>query len=198
MRIACINGWSFGDAETRCVFERRFLNTEVCIAQAVEDWEARLEAIGSVDWLFGYSLGAFLLLSRRDSIDFEAQRVTLLAPFEDFKAEANRGGKTKRGQLSYLLKWLDRDAQEAVSDFRRRANLTAAMELQVSPEDLKWGIRTLRDESIVPGSLKGVESYLGREDPLLDAGSMEKRYPHIEVMDEVGHELSSLLMGVKE
>jgi pimeloyl-ACP methyl ester carboxylesterase len=188
-----------GEQETRVAFESRFPNGEVTAIESVPGWDESLEALGSVDWLFGYSLGAYLTLMEKERLSSLARRVTLLAPFEDFKAEAGRGGRTRKGQLGYLLKWLDRNPEEAIADFRKRAVLREkSPDLERNVEDLKWGIRILKDTACEFGSLSGVECYVGERDPLLDAERLKELYPSMGVIVDAGHELEALLEGLED
>lgn len=185
-----------GEQETRIAFESRFPNAEVTAIETVPGWD---ESLGSVDWLFGYSLGAYLALMEKDRLSSLARRFTLLAPFEDFKAEAERGGRTRKGQLGYLLKWLDRNPEEAIADFRKRAGLREkSPDLEWNVEDLKWGIRILKDTACEFGTLAGVECYVGKRDPLLDSERLKELYPSVGVIADAGHELEALLEGIEE
>ena len=194
MRVAWINGWSLEEGPLRVLATRRFPNDEHVVIASVPGWDNALEKVEGIDLLIGYSLGAFLLMGRPD-LCIGAKRTILLAPFEDFRSESERGGKVRRGQLSYLLKWLNRDAAAAVVDFRKRSGISELMseDFEFSVDQLKWGIEVLMTESVTSGMIESFESYLGSEDALLDTTYFEKTYPSINVVEGAGHDLKELL-----
>ena len=196
MRVVWINGWSLEEGPLLSLVTKRFPEHEHLAVASVPGWARVLEEIDGVDVLIGYSLGAFLLMGRLDLCD-KAKRTILLAPFEDFRSESDRGGKVKRGQLSYLLKWLDRDSCAAGTDFRERAGISETMSecYRFSAVELKWGIEYLMTESVELGTAGRFECYFGSEDALLDTYYFENTYPGIRVIEGTGHDLRELLEG---
>lgn len=194
MRVAWVNGWSLEEGSLRVLATRRFPKDEHIVISPIPGWDSDLEKVEGIDVLIGYSLGAFLLMSR-PGLCGGVKRTILLAPFEDFRSESERGGRVRRGQLSYLLKWLNRDAAAAVVDFRKRSGILELMseDFEFSVDQLKWGIEILMTESMDAGTIKSFECYLGSEDALLDVGYFENAYPSINIVEGAGHDLEGLL-----
>lgn len=194
MRVVWINGWSLGESYVSVLALLRFPEHEHIVVNSVPGWDRAVEAMEEIDILIGYSMGAFLLLGRPD-LYRRARRTILLAPFEDFRSESGCGGKVRRGQLSYLLKWMDRDVISAVADFRIRAGIDepGSGEIGFSVEELKWGIEHLRTDSVDSGMIEKFECYLGSKDSLLDPVYFKNRYPGINIIEGAGHDLKELL-----
>jgi|TARA_B110000438_G_scaffold301344_1_gene355997 hypothetical protein len=194
MRVAWINGWSLEEGPLRALVTKRFPKDEHVVIASIPGWDRVLENVEGIEVLIGYSLGAFLLMSRPDLCG-GAKRTILLAPFEDLRSKSERGGRVRRGQLSYLLKWLDRDAVAAVVDFRKRSGISELMSeaFNFSVDQLKWGIEVLMTEMITPGAIESFECYLGSEDALLDAAYFDNAYPSINIVEGAGHDLEGLL-----
>jgi len=194
MRVAWINGWSLEEGPLRALATKRFPNDEHVVIASIPGWDRVLENVEGIDVLIGYSLGAFLLMGR-PNLCGGAKRTILLAPFEDLGSESERGGRVRRGQLSYLLKWLDRDAVAAVVDFRKRSGISELMsdKFRFSVDQLKWGIEILMTETIDSGAIESFECYVGSEDTLLDAAYFDNAYPRINIVEGAGHDLEALL-----
>jgi len=194
MKVVWINGWSLDKAFVAKRAEARFPKCQHVVVNPVPGWDRIVESLEAIDILIGYSLGAFSLMGRQDLCQ-RIGRTILLAPFEDFRAESDRGGKVKRGQLSYLLKCLDRNARAAVADFRIRSGIDEPVneDTEISVEDLKWGIERLRSDSVDAGTIEAFECYLGSEDALLDSAVLKSMYPNIEIIEGAGHDLKQLL-----
>ena len=84
---------------------------------------AELEARGPFDWVAGYSLGAFLLLSDPAATERIAPSVALLAPIFSFAQEDGLGGRVHRAQLRMMIRRLRADPAAALADFHARAGL---------------------------------------------------------------------------
>ncbi len=190
-----MNGWGIGEAWLLQAIAKSIGEVNAICIQPTPKWEESLKSnIDSNTVLFGYSLGAFLLLSRMDLARI-ARRIVLLAPFFDFKYEAGLGGAVRLTQLKKLLRWLRADPLEAVTDFYHRAglNIDAPTEVPIPQDDLVWGIECLISESVPIPTHGQLECYIGEQDVLLDAAILKKLYPKINVVPKAGHDLSELL-----
>lgn len=149
---------------------------------------ARASASGA-HILGGFSLGAHLLLN----IDDPRPRI-LLAPFVDLKSEAGLGGAVARTQLRQQLRWLKRDPQAAVADFRARIGFETP-----SPDEphdiaaLAWGLEKMLAPGKAPSAWPtGTLAIAGRSDPLLDVDALARALPALHVAD-AGHAPAPLL-----
>ena len=139
--------------------------------------------------LGGFSLGAHLLLNMEDP----RPRI-LLAPFVDLKSEARLGGAVATTQLRQQLRWLKRDPQAAVADFRARIGFETP-----SPDEphdiaaLAWGLEQMLAPGQAPSAWpNGTVALAGRGDPLLDIERLSLALPTLHVVD-AGHEPAPLL-----
>ncbi|MEM8550569.1 MAG: alpha/beta fold hydrolase [Verrucomicrobiota bacterium] len=143
----------------------------------------------NADVLIGHSLGALLLLSCCQCW-LQTQRVLLVAPIADFRAEAHRGGRVPRAKLRALIQWLRREPLAAVADFYRQAGLrlSAPESLPYAASELIWGIEQLA--SLEVQARHEVEAaWIGERDPLLDAESLEGDFPVLAKLPGAGHDL---------
>lgn len=159
-------------------------------------WRDRVQA-STATMLIGYSTGAFLALSEPTLLE-RFDRVVLLAPFIDFKAEAELGGRVQTAQLKFLLRQLKRDPLGSLHDFYDRAGIAAAKptELPQSLDDLCWGIERLLHDHADSAGLSRAECYVGADDQLLDAGLLATLYPTVKVVPGSGHDLGGLVAKV--
>ncbi len=194
MRVTWVNGWGLEGDYVLDVVESMYPDYEHSVVYSDSDWERELDRLPEIDVLIGFSLGAHLLAGRPEIVD-RCKRAILLAPFEDFKADSDKGGKVRRGQLVYLSRWLDRDPNAAILDFRERAGLNGAIvrKSSISVVELKWGIERLLDGSVDGEFIRRMECYVGSEDTLLDSARLKELYPNINVVEGAGHDLAELL-----
>ncbi len=195
MKSVWLNGWAIGEVRLRQMVSDCLGDIDVSCINPNPSWEAELEkCIGSNTTVVGYSMGAFLLLSRLDFIK-SAKRVVLFAPFLDFKHEANMGGRVRLTQLKKLSRWLKTDPESALADFYQRAGFQSVQleQLPAFRDDLIWGVDQLMSRSVPASRLVECESYIGDRDTLLDASILKNLYPDINVVAEAGHDLGELL-----
>lgn len=150
---------------------------------------------GEADCVVGYSLGAMLLLQHPEQVP-EGAKMILLAPFDAFQAEEERGGRVRAVQMKRLLRQLAAQPLAAVNDFYGRAGLSsyAADTLPYALEDLQWGIQQLLETKAPKDSLIFVKNaFVGREDALLDPAKLKAHCPHLHVISNASHALEDLL-----
>ncbi|MEM9157939.1 MAG: hypothetical protein AAGB46_02730 [Verrucomicrobiota bacterium] len=192
MRRALVcKGWGGPDASVAALFPEGAVD----VVSPGKGWHDVVEA-SKASVLIGYSTGAFLLLQNEDLWE-RFEEVVLFAPFEDFKAEAGKGGRVKEAQMKYLLRWLQKDPLAALGDFYARAGLDrkTPTELPYALEDLVWGIERLLSDSVKGDALGRARAFVGAEDALLDATEIRRMYPNVEVIEGATHELRGLLEG---
>jgi|GEM_PF-784480 len=198
MEVAWINGWGLGIDYLDKITSELYPNRKHRYVLPKMGWDAELNEISKNSTIVAYSLGAFLLLNQ-PSLYKQFDRVVFLAPFDDFKKEKERGGKVYLSQLIYLRRWLQRDCLAAIRDFVIRAGLSDhSNDLSgLEGSDLIWGVDRLINDSVTRGNLAKVEAWIGENDRLLDAQKISNIYPSINVLKNVGHDLSELLKGAK-
>jgi len=195
MKALWVNGWGVGRAALQDLVESRYPNLDHICVDPVETWkEEAYRSIDDVDWILGYSTGAFLLL-REERLLKMARRAMLFAPFVDFRSESGLGGKTRRVQLEILIRRLRKDPLQAVSDFYSRASLSFSnpATLPYSQEGLLWGIEQLKEERGREGCLLEIPACIGETDALLDSDRIASLGGEIETFSGVGHDLAGLL-----
>ena len=139
--------------------------------------------------LGGFSFGAHLLLHAEDP-----RRRFLLAPFADLKKEAGLGGAVATTQLRQQLRWVKRDPDAALADFRARIGAEPpASEENHDRRSLLWGL----EQMLAPGRAadtlpSGSLAIAGEHDPLLDTGLLARGIPGLRVID-AGHQMHPLL-----
>ena len=192
-----MNGWAVSSDALESLVSARYPNVDHLIVDSVENWtEEAYRNIDDVDWVLGYSTGAFLLLMEK-SILKRAKNVMLFAPFIDFRVESDLGGKTRRGQLEFLVRWLRKDPIVAIADFYQRAELrfSTPPKLSLKVNDLIWGIELLRDTGLEPEVLQDYPIRIGSEDTLIDANRIAELGKSVLVVEGASHDLGSLLDG---
>lgn len=194
MRVVWINGWGLGTSYLRKLASEFFPERDHSFILPKEGWDVELNHEPKESTIVAYSLGSFLLLSRPE-LSKKFERVVFMAPFEDLKKEADRGGRVHLAQLVYLRRWLQRDNIAAIKDFIVRAGLSNGSSdfSGLQDADLIWGIDRLINDSVKLGRLDGSEVWIGEKDRLLDVGKMQERYPDINIVSEAGHDLGELL-----
>jgi len=195
MKALWLNGWGI---EARVLEKRmRALGLPVwLVVQAYPDWEAQTAArLPEAEAVLAYSTGALLLLSRPELLA-KARRAAFFAPILGFLAEWDLGGRTRRGQVAYLRRWLRRDPRAALADFHRRAGLAGGGSDRLAEErldELDWGLVQLQERRVPPERLRGSEAYVGYGDTLLDAERMAALVPGLVAAPGAGHDLGSIL-----
>lgn len=157
-------------------------------------------ALNGIDWsrvdrVAGYSFGAFLLLEHANKIPRPA---LLLAPFFAYPAEAGFGGKIRRAQLRFLLRWLKEEPAAALGDFYRRAelDLKPPRDVPYARAELEWGLRHLSKEAAPAHLPEGWTGVIGDQDPLLDGSVLQGLEPRLQVVPGTGHHPGPLLRAV--
>jgi len=197
MKMVWLNGWGLSSRYAERIARELYPDARHTVILPTSNWTEQLARQGSDSVLIGYSLGAFLLLSRPELMA-RFRRTALLAPFQDFRAEAGRGGRIRKAQLAYLLRWLSRDRMEALGDFWSQADLKDPENPdELTTSDLEWGIQRLLKSSTSEETGEGCESYAGEDDALLDAEELKKRFMNLSVVAGAGHDLLPLARAVK-
>ncbi|TWT67682.1 hypothetical protein Pla123a_42380 [Posidoniimonas polymericola] len=194
MTTVLLNGWAVSEAAARDALDAA-PETNLQVIPPSPNWQELL-ADAQANVLVGYSTGAMLLLSEPKLAE-RFERVVLLAPFTDFRAESGQGGNVRSAQLKYLLRMLKKDPLTTVHDFYDRAGLKMPRptELPLPVDDLRWGIEQLLNRSAEEWTLEDVECWVGGADPLLDAERLKELCPALHVLQGVGHDLSELAAG---
>lgn len=193
-----LGGWGIAPAEIERLAIARWPGFSHRAIIPGQDWkETTTQAIEEgIDFLVGYSLGAFLFI--RDRLAYSG-RCTLLAPFLDFRAEHSQGGKVSTTQLKFLIRWLKRDSLRAVDDFYRTAGLSIPVPrtLPYPVEDLIWGIEQLLTTSANSSNGPEAATAIGRNDLLLDATALTQLFPEIKLLPNTGHDLADLIHAIE-
>jgi len=197
MKMVWLNGWGLSSRYAERIARELYPNTSHTVILPTPTWTEQLARQGADCFLIGYSLGAFLLLSRPELMA-RFRRTALLAPFQDFRAEAGRGGRIRKAKLAYLLRWLGLNRMEALSDFWARSELKDPESPdELTASDLEWGIQRLLKSSVSEAAGDGIESYAGERDALLDAVELKKRFMNLRVVARAGHDLLPLARAAK-
>ena len=197
MNIVWMNGWGLSSSYVEGIAGELYPNSRHTVILPIPNWIDRLSWQEPDSILVGYSLGAFLLMSRPD-LAARFRRTILLAPFEDFRAEAGRGGRILKAQLAYLLRWLRRNRLEALRDFWSKADLKEAENPEeLTGSDLEWGIQRLLKSSVFGRDADRMESYAGDKDRLLAVGELKNRLRNLKVVAGAGHDLLPLARAAK-
>lgn len=193
MKVAWLLGWAvpaeWFAARARSVWPEA---EHACVA-AAPDWRERLEALGEVDAVGAYSLGALLALREREWLARRGVRVGLIAPIWAFAAEAGRGGRVERARVRALDAWVGRDAGGAAADFYRRAGLREVRGGIEAAEVLRWGLERLARDEAEPGLPAGWWAGVGAGDAILDAEALRKAEPAVRVIAGAGHGPETLI-----
>lgn len=194
MKAIWINGWGLSESYTKNVAICQYPSIEHEIIQPRAGWHLELERKSEEATVIGYSLGAFLLLGY-PGLAKKFKRTLFLAPFEDFKIESGRGGKVRLGQLAFLRRWLKVDKAAAMVDFKNRAGFLDCTEdvEELFEDDLIWGIDRLINDSLGERAIAAHECWIGAADALLNANQLKRRYPNINLVPGVGHDIGELL-----
>jgi len=190
-----LNGWGVGSAALQKLVGTRYPEIEHICVDPVEGWIGEAyRVVDDVDWVIGYSTGAFLLLGEEKLLE-QADNVMLFAPFVDFRKESGLGGKTRRVQLDYLIRMLKKEPLAALADFYQRAGLTFSPpnELPMKVGDLVWGIEVLRDVGLAKDCLGDYPFRIGSEDTLIDAKRMHELGENSSIVEGANHDLAALL-----
>lgn len=197
MKIVWLNGWGLNSRYVERIASKLYPKSHHTVILPAPNWIERLAKQDSDSILVGYSLGAFLLSSRPDLATRFSQTI-LLAPFEDFRAEAGRGGRIRKAQLAYLLRWLGRNRLEALRDFWSRAELADPENPnELTTSDLEWGIQRLLKSSACGWLGRRLRSYVGDQDRLLDVEELKDRSRYLNVVAGAGHDLLPLAKAAK-
>ena len=196
-RMAWCLGWAVPESWFASLVREAYPNREHVFIAASPRALGELEAAGPLDVLVGYSLGAQLLLRERARVPANA-RVALLAPIFAFASEENAGGRIARAQVSFLARWLRRDRKAALADFYLRAGLDVPVEAEVnvSSEDLAWGLEQLARERVAAALPAGWHAWCGERDALLDASRLHELVPEIHLVPEGTHHPRALLRAM--
>jgi hypothetical protein len=159
------------------------------------------EAAAGSDWVVGWSLGAWCLLSAASRGVAFRGRVVLLAPFVAFCSEHGLGGRCSRTQVRWLKRWMERAPLEALGDFYQRAGLgEPPMAMPYAAADLLEGLEWLEADAspelrrwCANGLPPSWSALIGEADALLDAAAVSKALPGCQSIPGLGHGFSGLL-----
>lgn len=168
MKSVWFNGWG-RSAEGAANTIRRFLPGEHLIIQPFEGWQREVERqLDSETTLYGYSLGAFLLLGSPE-LARRARRSILLAPFLDLKAESKRGGTVPTQDIKGLRRLLLHNTGHAVRHFSKQARLSPdPMAANLPRTGLLWGLDQLLGQSRPESAAQAFLCWVGEKDALSD------------------------------
>ena len=193
MKFLWVGGWAIPEWHVLKHAQRVFPNDRHFFSPPAKD--ARI--LDDFDRIFGYSLGAFLLL--RWPCNFPKEKTkTLISPFLAFPKENDLGGKIGRTQIKVTRRQLQGNPLKAINDFFLRANIDLSLDaLPYSIEDLLWGLDVLLTEQIEPSEVKdkGNFAILGEQDNLLDASRVAEFFPSHSILKDAGHDLDKLLVN---
>lgn len=193
MRIGWVLGWATPASWFAAEAAWAWPGVEHVCAPAAPDWFARLGALGELDAVGGYSLGALLLLSERERVAARWPRVGLMAPIWSFPREAGRGGRVARAQVRALAGWTRRDERAAREDFYQRAGLGLVLGATEPAETLLWGLGELERREAAPGLPEGWFAAAGGDDPLLDADALARDEPRLRRVRGATHAPAELI-----
>lgn len=158
--------------------------------------------------LAGYSTGAFLLLRelhRLMPLLVRGLPLLLFAPFVDFRAESDLGGRVVTTRLKLLLRRLRVAPLAAVADFYHQSNiaLPAPQALPYASADLIWGIEQLAQTAVSAENLAtlrnaaglDIRAWVGAADALLDAQKIASLFAAgvCRIEQNASHDFGSLL-----
>ena len=193
MRVGWVLGWAVPAdwflAEARFAWPR----ARHTVVPAAPDWFARLEKLGELDAVGGYSFGSQLLLGERERVARRWPRAGLLAPIWGFPRELGRGGRVARAQVRALAAWVRRDDRSAREDFYQRAGLGLVLGAVAPVETLLWGLAELERREVASGLPEGWFAAVGAEDPLLDAEALMRLEAGLTVVRGAGHAPGELI-----
>ena len=193
MKFLWMGGWAIPEWYVLEHAQRIFPDAQHFFSPPIKD----VTIHNDFDQVFGYSLGAFLLL--RWPCRFpKKEPKTLISPFLAFPKENALGGKISRTQVKFTQRQLKGNPLEAINDFFLRAGLDLSLDSLPYPlEDLLWGLEVLLSESVEPSevSARGDFAILGEKDKLLEAASIAKFFPSHSILKDAGHGLDQLLVN---
>lgn len=163
---------------------------------------AQALAEGKFDALGGYSLGALWLLRQAENLPAKIP-VLLLAPILAFTSEHQAGGRVALAQLRLQRRRLRTQPVAAIADFFQRAGLT---ELATSPEAMTWNAarHPALDEELgwlehwqAQPPAKNWQGFVGGDDSLLEAATLQKLWPTLQLVARAGHAPGPLLNAAR-
>lgn len=223
-RVGWLGGWGVAPEAMLAIVQRLLPAAEHRVFAPTQAGLAQLQTLAQtqpqeMDFLGGYSTGAFLLL--REAPHWKhCPPLRLFAPFLDFRAEAGLGGRVVTTRLKLLLRRLRVAPLEAVVDFYLQSGiaLTVPQALPYAAEDLLWGIEQLAQTSVSGATvaalaaaaqaqgggdvavqeaspLEGIacRCWVGAADALLDGARIAPLLPDCCLLPGVTHDFESLL-----
>lgn len=193
MKFLWLGGWAIPEWYILNHAQRVFPDAQHFFYPPVE--EARIH--NDFDRVFGYSLGAFLLL--RWPCRFpKKEPKTLISPFLAFPKENGLGGKISRTQIKFTRRQLKDNPLKAINDFYLQAGINLILDdLPYPLEGLMWGLNVLLSESVEPSKVlaEGTSAILGEKDNLLDVVRIAEFFPSHSILKDAGHGLDQLLVN---
>lgn len=193
MKIGWVLGWATPGSWFSAEAAWAWPGAEHVCVPAAPDWFGRIDALGPLDAVGGYSLGTLLLLSERERVSARWARVGLMAPTWAFPVEAGRGGRVARAQVRALAGWTRRDERAAKADFYERAGLGLVLGATEPAETLRWGLGELERRAAEPGLPAGWFAAIGTDDALLDADALARAEPSVRRVRGATHSPAELI-----
>lgn len=197
-----LGGWGIPPARSETALTEAGVRARV-LPPTTDTLEAALNSPAGTP-LGGWSLGAHLLLAaitRRDPRT-AGRRITLVAPFRAFPAEAGTGGRAPLTAVRHLRRMMRRDPLAALADFQTRAGIAAPppASLPYSAEELDAGFPALENTAPIPAPDASDTLVLlaGETDALTDYRVAAAGLPGLRLLPGAGHDLRDFIPALRE
>jgi len=206
LTITAICGWALPSEWFYGLIENRFPEAKIKIltpCQPRDSQEAEhLLKSARANLYIGYSLGSLWLMTYQEMLP-QASVKTVLAPVLAFVRERNRGGKTSRTQLKYLIRKLKRNPQDPspLLEFYSTAGIQfPEVLLKNIPEHqiLLNGLEFLQNARVPQIDDQRFVAVVGENDGFLDGDELKRHLPQLDIVRNTGHEPGPLLNRLAE
>lgn len=209
MKVSWIGGWGVAPEYLKPLAESYLTGAIHSFLPPVTEAVA---TVAQSDRIVAWSLGAWRVLDYACRGGVLAGPVVLLAPVVAFCAEDHLGGRVARSQVRWLRRWLERDPEAALRDFRERAGLPPNASLSsADPSPMPYRLADLREgldrlaappspalcEFVRGGLPARWRALTGDADPLLDGVQLCRLLPGCELVPGASHEPISFLTSLK-
>jgi len=193
MKIIAVNGWGLGPLWFSGQVQAAFPHADITVIQPMDTdaLSGLTPSAPPADLYLGYSLGSLWLMKHLHPRPAGA-KVALLAPVLAFPREKNLGGRISATQLRYLIRALKRteDPRPILRAFYQDAGLSLnddALNEAPGIEDLVRGLEYLLNTSAESPLASDLIALAGALDPLLDAQTLQRLIPALEILPQAGH-----------